>query len=351
MDRREFLKSTGAAAAAATAVTATTASAAEPTLGAPSISKGLQELRLALPWADGYAGPADWARRLGQSITQLSGGRYRIVPAFGISDGLAAAAAGDAELYFGGAPDAHRGLAYFAGLPGDHGTSPQHLNTWVSVGGGQALWDDVAAEIGMKPMLAAHTGSVSCLQATERVDSMAALAGRKAQLHGLARDVGRGLGLDPVALPPGELAAAMQRGEVLAAECGGAIVSYALGIPQSAAYSAGTSINRHGTAFFLGVRRALWDRLPESEQAMFAAAAAREFQQSLAEEEAHRRMLHPEPRAERTWPIATELAHAIRQVADAVVAHAAGADAQTRRISDSYTAFRHAAVGADEAIT
>ncbi len=83
---------------------------------------------------------------------------------------------------------------------------------------------------------------------------------------------------------------------------------------------------------------------------MFAAAAAREFQQSLAEEEAHRRMLHPEPPAERTWPIAAELAHAIRQVADAVVAHAAGADSQTRRISDSYTAFRHTAVGTDEAI-
>jgi hypothetical protein len=54
--------------------------------------------------------------------------------------------------------------------------------------------------------------------------------------------------------------------------------------------------------------------------------------------------------AERTWPIAADLAHAIRRVADAVVAHAAGTDARTRRISDSYTAFRHAAVGAYEAI-
>jgi hypothetical protein len=83
---------------------------------------------------------------------------------------------------------------------------------------------------------------------------------------------------------------------------------------------------------------------------MFAAAAAGEYQRSLSEENAHRRILLPDAPAERTWPIAAELAHAIRRVADAVVAHAAGADAQTRRISDSYTAFRHSAVGADEAI-
>ena len=80
---------------------------------------------------------------------------------------------------------------------------------------------------------------------------------------------------------------------------------------------------------------------------MFAAAASAEFQLSLAEEEAHRHMLYPEPPADRTWPLASELAHAIRRVADAVVAHAAGADAQTRRINDSYTAFRRGAAGAD----
>lgn len=347
MDRREFLKSTGAAAAAATAASA----AVQPALAAPAVAAGLQELRLAMPWAEGYAGPADWAHRLGQSIMQLSGGRYRIVPTLAVADGLSAVSAGDADLYFGDAPDlGPRGLAFFSGLPGDRGMSPQHLQTWVSVGGGQALWDDLAGELGVKPLLAAHTGRHSYLLATERVESMAALAGRKAQLHGLARDVGRGLGLEPVTLVPNELAGAMQRGEILAAECGGAIASYALGLPRVAPHPAGTSFNRHGTAFFLGVRRTLWDSFGPVEQAMFAAAAAEEYRQSLAEEDAHRRMLLPDAPAERIWPIAAELAHAIRRVADAVVAHAAGTDARTRRISDSYTAFRHAAVDADEAI-
>jgi TRAP-type mannitol/chloroaromatic compound transport system substrate-binding protein len=327
----------------------TTPAQAMPT--APSIATGLRELRLALPWTEGYAGPADWAHRLGQSIMQLSGGRYRIVPTFAVADGLAAVSAGDADLFFGLPPDKLRGLAFFAGLPGDRGMSPQHLQTWISVGGGQALWDDLAADLGVKPLLAAHTGAPSYLLATERVESMAALAGRTMHLHGLARDVGRGLGLEPVTLAPGEIAGAMRRGDVLAAECGGAIASYALGLPEVAPHAAGTSINRYGNALFLGVRRALWDNLGPAEQAMFGAAAAGEYRQSLSEEQAHRHMLLPDAGADFTWPIAAELAHAIRGVADAVVAHAAGTDAITRRISESYTAFQHATNGADVATT
>ena len=344
MDRREFLKSTGAAAAAATTATAV----AETTLAAPAVAKGLQQLRLAMPWADGVAGPADQAHRLAQRIASMSGGKIRLVPSFGVANGLAAVRAGDADLYFASAHDnldAHRGLAYFAGLPGDLGLTPHHLQSWIALGGGQALWDELAGDLGIKPLLAAHTGSRTLMLATERIDTMSALTGRKAYVEGLARDVARGLGLEPVSMAPAELAGAMQRGELLAAECGGAITSYALGLHAVAPYAVGTSINRNGTALSLGIARTLWDRLGESDQAMVAAAAAAEFQLSLAEEEAHRPMLYPDPAPERIWPLAAELSHAIRRVADAVVAHAGGADAQSRRINDSYAAFRSSVQG------
>jgi TRAP-type mannitol/chloroaromatic compound transport system substrate-binding protein len=344
MDRREFLKSTGAAAAAATTATAV----AETTLAAPALAEGLQQLRLAMPWADGVAGPADQAHRLAQRIASMSGGRIRLVPTFGVANGVAAVRAGDAELYFASAHDnldAHRGLAYFAGLPGDLGLAPHHLQSWIALGGGQALWDELAGDLGIKPLLAAHTGARSLMLATERLDTMSALKGRKAYVEGLARDVARGLGLEPVSVAPAELAGAMQRGELLAAECGGAITSYALGLHTVAPYAGGTSINRNGTAMSLGIARTLWDRLGEADQAMIAAAATAEFQLSLAEEEAHRPMLYPAPAPERIWPLAAELSHAIRRVADAVVAHAGGADAQSRRINDSYAAFRSSVQG------
>jgi len=349
MDRREFLKSTAAAAAGVTAATA----AAETALAAPALSQGRQQLRLAMPWADAVAGPADQAQRLGLRIAQATGGRLSFVPSFEVTDGLAAVRAGEADLYLASAHDhveAHRGFACFAGLPGDRGLSPQHLQTWISLGGGQALWDELAGDLGIKPLLAAHTGSRSYLVANERIDSMAALAGRKACVGGLARDVARGLGLEPVNVAPAQLAGALQRGEILAAECGGAIINYALGLHSTAPYWSGTSIQRNGTALSLAVRRDLWDRLTVSDQMALTAAAAAEYQLSLAEEEAHRHMLFPGPTAEYTWPLAAELSHAIRRVADAVVAHAAGADAQTRRINDSYAAFRQSVPGLSKGV-
>ncbi|MEI9900972.1 MAG: hypothetical protein WDN31_13475 [Hyphomicrobium sp.] len=218
----------------------------------------------------------------------------------------------------------------------------------MTVGGGQALWDDLAGDAGLKPLLAAHTGAPSLLLSTRRIDQIASLAGLKAHVGGLARDVARGLGMDVVQLPSlGQLAPAMARGDVEIAECGGAIASYAAGLPAVAPYGAGTSISGNGASMYLGVSRALWDNLGPGEQAMLAAAASSEFQLSLAEEEAHRHLLYPAPPAERLWPIAADLAHAIERVAAAVVAHTAGADVRSRRIADSHAAFKRSASGQD----
>ena len=112
---------------------------------------------------------------------------------------------------------------------------------------------------------------------------MGELAGGKVAVSGLARDVVRGFGLEPVATPVAHVADALTRGELVAAECGGAITSYALGLLRAASCSAGTSVNRHGSAVSLGIRRSLWDRLPASDQALFAAAAAAEFELALAD--------------------------------------------------------------------
>lgn len=352
MDRREFLRSTATAAVATAAATTATA-AAQTAPPAPALSKGLQELRLAVAYDESFAGPADWASRLARSIDELSGGRTRVAASYGVTDTHAAVAAGDADLSFDTVDsliDAHRGFAFFAGLPGDQGLPPRHLATWLSVGGGQPLFDDLAADLGIKPLLAAHSGPQSLLLATSRVESMAATAGLKIHVGGLARDVARGLGLDPVTLPAGQIAQALQRGDVQAAECGGAILCYALQLSKAARYTAGARFNHNGTAMYLGVRRAVWDELDPSTQALLASAANNEFQLSLAEEEAHGRPLYPAPPAAQVWPIAGELGHAIQRVAAAVVAHAAGADAKSRRISDSYAAFRRTIVGEDVSV-
>jgi TRAP-type mannitol/chloroaromatic compound transport system substrate-binding protein len=357
MRRRDFLKTTGAAAAAATS--ATGAAAAHIGLidapkradtAAPAVVKGLQELRLAMPWADAAAGPADQAHRLAQRITAMSEGRYRITFAPGTANGMAAVRAGEADLYFASEHDhldAHRVLAYFAGLPGNRGLEPRHLAAWMLVGGAQDLWDDIAGDFGVKAMLAGHTGGEARFVATKRIESMSELAGTSASVAGLARDVVRGIGLEAAALAPAQIAGALSRGEVLAAEVGGALTSHAMGVSAAAPYATGTAINRHGAALSLGLRRDFWDGLSPTDQTIFATAAAAELQLAIAEDETHRRMLAPTPSAADTWPLSADLARAINRVADAVVAHVAAADAPAQRVNAAHVGFRRIALGED----
>ncbi len=354
MDRREFLRVTGAAAAAATGATAATAEtdrhARHVDAAAPSVSTGVKELRLAMPWPDAVSGPADQAHRLAQRIGAMSAGRYRFTFLPGIGDGLAAVQRGEADIYHGTEHDhlgAHRALAYFAGLPGKRGIAPQHLVSWITVGGGQSLWDEIAGEFGVKAMLAGHAGVQSNFLATRRIETMNALSGEKVSVMGLARDVVRGFGLEPVALRAADVASALSNGDILAAECGGALTSHALGISRAAPYAVGTSINQHGMALSFGMRRSLWDGLDSADQAMFTAAAAAEVQLALAEDEAQRRLLMPVAPPERTWPLAQELDRAIRRVSDAVVAHVAGSDAIAQHINASFVTFRRLAMGED----
>jgi TRAP-type mannitol/chloroaromatic compound transport system substrate-binding protein len=344
MDRREFL-TIGGAAAAATAAGSTVAApdSAQPM---PYLGKNLRELRLAMPWSDGFAGPADQALRLARDVAERSDGRIRLQPSFEVGEPLAAVARGGADLFFASAHDQtamHSGFAFFGGLPGEQGLPPDDLRAWIDLGGGEGLWDGFAAEFGFKPLLAGHTGPHSLFLANATIESMGALAGRKVVVGGLGADVARGLGLAPEHVPPSRVATLLADATILGAECGGAIASYALGLPPVAPYWAGASISPFGAAISLGVRRTLWEQMSRADQDVFRAAAAAEFARSVAEEEAHRTLVHPTPPADRVWPIAAELIHAVRRIADAVVAHAAGSDDATRRIGMSYAAFRRLA--------
>jgi hypothetical protein len=103
----------------------------------------------------------------------------------------------------------------------------------------------------------------------------------------------------------------------------------------------GASLNRTGSAMSLGFRRSLWDGLCAGDQAIFAAAAAAEYDLALAEEETYRRVLT----AGKKRPVAHELSRTILRLGDAVVAHVAASDAHAQRINAGHVAFRRALLG------
>jgi TRAP-type mannitol/chloroaromatic compound transport system substrate-binding protein len=347
MDRREFLKTTGGAVSVAASATAAVAAETEDRrpVAAPAIGSGTRELRLAMPWADNGRGFGDSARRLARRLEALSERRLRIV--IGAGTQLA-----EADLVHASAHDLgseQRAFAYFAGLPGETGLSPSDLEAWLAVGGGQALWDDLAAGHGSKPLLAGHTGPSPALWSARPIASLADLAGEKVFAMGLGSEVARALGAEPVVVPAGELPEALSQGTIRFVEWGGALQSLALGLPAAARYGSGNGFSANGTAVSLGVRLGLWESLSDANKALITAAAAEEFRASLAETRAHEALIRTamtEAHGVSFEPFPADVTDAISRVADAMVAHVAGQDAISARIDRSYMAFKSAVGGA-----
>lgn len=341
MDRREFLITSGAAVAAASS-TAAHAEGALPASADGQLGDGAP-LRLAMPWADAPQEPADSAQRLARRIETLTGGRYRFVVVAGATQSTQS----DADLVHGPVhafSKLHPAFAYFGGLPGSGGLSAQDLAHWIAVGGGQMLWDDLAGRHGWKPLLAGHSGEAPPLWSRHPINNLADLSGLRVATPGLGADTARALGAEAHDAPtPHDAAAALADGSILAAEAGGLMTSLASGIAASAAHATGQGFNGHGAAFALSIRLSVWERLPEEDRAIFGAAAAEEFQISLAEQRAHaglaRRVLETS-RGVRFAPWPDDISEALDRVAEATIAHVAGQDDLALRIDQSYMAFR-----------
>lgn len=342
MDRREFLITTSGAAVAASAAATTAATASEPELAAPSVGGARRTLELAMPWADDGKGFGDSARRLARRIEALTDGRYRVE----IRDAQPAGGSGD--LAHGTAHDYapyHPAFAYFAGLPGSHGLAAQDFATWLTIGGGQMLWDDLAAEAGVKPLLAGHSGAPPPLWSATPLTGLPDIAGRKIHAPGLGGEVARALGAEVVSIEARGVAPAMANRSVDIVEWGGLLASMAHGLPAHARYATGSGCNSAGTALALHVSLTVWNSLPAGDKAVLEAAALQEFHAACAEARAHdaiaRKTLASRFGVEFA-PFPADVAEAVKRVADATVAHVAGRDAVSKRIDASYMAFRTA---------
>lgn len=326
MDRRQFLKTTTAA--AATAAT----SAAQ--LAAPAVASGVRELTLATAWPDGVAGLADQAFRLARRIETATSGRYRIT----VLPGAAADVGGSFDLVHA-SPNRHLAhhpaFAYFAGLPITDGLSPSALPQWLA-SGGQQLWDDLSADLDEVSLLAGHTGGSSWLWSAATISGAEAFVGRRIAAVGLGRDIVGALGGTAIEAAPPDLASALREGSADAVEWCGLMCGSALGLDHATARVMHSAFNPLGMAVALSIARRVWDALPAGDRTLLEAIAAAEYRECLAESEAIDALLRAT-----IAPAATPsgLAGTIATLASAIVADVAGRDAASARIDASYMAF------------
>jgi TRAP-type mannitol/chloroaromatic compound transport system substrate-binding protein len=333
MDRRDFLKTTGAAAVAGGAASSPAEAATKAQIGAPAILSGSRDLILA---SDARDLPGSSADRFARRIETATEGRYRIELASGA----------DADLTYGGAwrhAGLHPAFAVFAGLPFSQSLDAPSQQTWLAAGGGAMLWDELAAEHGFKPLVVGHTGPSSGVWSAVRLEAPSDLAGARLHAEGLAGDVLRDLGAMPATLAPEDVRGALADGRLQAAEWLGPLAAVAPALQPLAQRLYRPGFNRHGLLLSLGIAKPLWDGLSAGDRAIFEACAAEAYQLSLTEARAHD-LMAAQVETPGKWPLRlawpSRMVAAFDETAAAVVERMATTDPSTRRIHDSYQAFR-----------
>jgi len=332
MDRRDFLKTTSAAAVAAGAASPS-ATATEVPQNLPAIRSGSRRLTLA-PYSRDL--PGSGADRLARRIEIATDGRYSIEL---VNDPCADLTYGSAGRH----ANLHRAFAVFAGLPFSQGHDAAALQTWLAAGGGAMLWDELAAEHGFKPLVAGHTGPSLGVWAAARLETPSDLVGASLHVEGLAGDILRDLGATPAKFTPEDLRAALADGRLQAAEWLGPLAAVAPDLQPMAQRLYQPGFNRHGQLLSLSIAKPVWDGMSPADQAIFEACAIEAYHLSLTDARAHA-LIASQVETPAKWPVRltwpSGMAAALDRAAAEAVERVAATDPASRRIHDSYQAFR-----------
>ena len=336
MKRREFLTAAAAGAGAAA-------------LAAPAIAQGRVEWRMVTCWPRNLPAIGVGAQRIADAVGDMSDGRLTIklysagelVPAFeafdAVRDGVAECCH-DAPYYW---IAKHGAMPFFCSVPG--GLTPPEHNAWILYGGGQALWDELYAEFGLRGFLAGTGGPNMGGWFRKEISSAADLAGLKMRIPGLGAEVLNRLGAIAVNLPGGEVLPALQTGAIDATEWAGPYNDLAMGFYKVAPFYYGPGIHEPGPALSLTVGRAAWEALPSDLRAIVRKAAGEENMRMYAETMNGNALALEALVGEhgvdlRHFP--DPVLRAMLERSAEVVAEAAAADDISRRIHANWSAFR-----------
>ena len=330
------------------------AAVASATLAAPAIASGQQSFNWKMTSAyvkgtpfymDGPGSATDLARR----IDAMSGGRLKIqvfgagelIPAF---EGFDAVRAGTVEMnhanaYFWTGKSA--AAQYFTAVP--FGLNFQGINGWLYDGGGIELWNEVYAPFGMVALPCANTGVQMTGWFKKEIQSVADLKGLKMRIPGLAGKVYAALGVDVKVLPGGEIFPALERGVIDAAEFVGPFLDRRLGLHKAAKNYYTTGWHEPATVSELLINKAAWQKLPKDLQAVVenAAAACNVISEAWCQKhnsEAMEDLVRNQGVVAR--PLPEGVIKALRAETDKALADAAAKDPMTRKVHDSYMAFK-----------
>ncbi len=280
MKRREFIKKAGAGAIAAGAVIA----------GAPAVhAKKTIEMTMVTTWGRDFPGLGTGAQRFAKHLSDMTDGRMKVnyfasgerVKPF---DSFDEVASGNAQMYH--AADyywkgKHPGWAYFTAVP--FGLTYNEMNAWIRFGGGQELWDELAAGFGIKGIMCGNTGSQMGGWFRKEINSPDDLKGLKMRIPGLGGDVMTKLGASTVSLPGSQIYENLIAGSIDATEWVGPWNDAFMKFYEAAKYYYFPGMHEPGSMLAVGMNKKWWDGLSKSDQLTIEAAASMENDVMMAE--------------------------------------------------------------------
>ena len=272
MERRKFLKSAAVAGLGASATT----------LAAPAIAQERKTITIVSTWPRDFPGLGLSAQRLAARITELSEGRLTTeyfaagerVGAFDVFDEVAS---GNSQAYIGADyywVGKHPAWAYYTSVP--FGMTTPEWNAWVKFKDGQALWDELAGEFGLKNITCGGTGTQMGGWFNKEIKSAADLKGLKMRIPGLGGTVMSKLGVSTVSLPGGQIYENLVSGAIEATEWVGPYNDYFMKFYEAAKFYYTAGMHEPGGGLAFGMNASWWGSLSNWEKAVITTACYEE---------------------------------------------------------------------------
>ncbi len=253
------------------------------------INRPTLDLKMVTTWAPNFPGLGTRAEEMARDIELATNGRIRIrvyaaeelVPALQAFD---AVSQGNADIYHG--PDyywqgKHPMFTFFSAVP--FGLTATEMTQWLQYGGGQELWDELAARFNIKPMLANATGPQMAGWFNKEINSIEDFQGLKMRIPGLGGEIIARMGGSPVTLSSGEIFLSLSQGNIDATEWIGPWNDLAFGFHQVARYYYTSAYHEPNASVCAGWNLEVWNKLDPSEHKIIEAIAEMHYTRSLAE--------------------------------------------------------------------
>ncbi len=319
-------------------------------LAAPAVqAQARRTLDMVTTWPRGLPGLATAAERFAQAVNDMSGGALAInyfaagekVGAFDSFDAVRNGSVDmyhAAEYYWQGRDKAYN---FFTTVP--FGFTAQEFSTWIQVGGGQELWDELSGEFGLKSFMCGNTGVQMGGWYANPIRSLEDMKGLKIRIPGLAADIFRALGAEPVSLPGGAIPAALFSGEIDAVEWVGPYNDLEFGVHKVLQNYMFPGFHEPGTCAALSINARVWNSLDAQQQAVIATACAAENRRMLAEYSARSGAALEQMKVEygtQVHRFADDVYAEVAKIVSDTMSGIAGQNGYSRRVVGSFLDFR-----------